>query len=118
MLAKKHKTPRATIVNLLKEKQEKKVFHTESLTLVVYKKEDTKNESLFTFVVSKKTAPQAVIRNSLKRRGYSSIQRLIEKIEKGFIFIFYFKKGSRAKTYQEIFFEIKLLLQKAHVVKN
>lgn len=50
--------------------------------------------SRFSFVVSKKIAKNAVERNTLKRRGYSFLQKNKIRIKPSFVVVFFLKKGS------------------------
>ncbi|MEX0934043.1 MAG: ribonuclease P protein component [Candidatus Paceibacterota bacterium] len=115
MLPKKHKATSAQ-VEALKKIPQKKTHHSPSFTLLVYKKRDQKEVSTITFIISKKIATKAVLRNKLKRRGYSVAQELFFRIQTGFTLVFYFKKESVHKTHKEFFLEIQKLLKEAHVL--
>lgn len=73
-------------------------------------------ESQFSFSVSKKVSKSAVSRNKLRRRGYSSIERL-KNIKPGFQAIFSFKKGAEKYKFSQIEREIINLLSNASVLE-
>lgn len=74
-------------------------------------------ESKFSFSVSKKVSKSAVVRNKLRRRGYSIIGKNIDKISNGYFFFFNFKKGSDRLNFEGIENEIGVLLSDFLVVK-
>ncbi len=47
--------------------------------------------SRFSFSVSKKVAKSAVLRNKLRRQGYSSLEDCLLKVKKGYFFFFSIK---------------------------
>src|SRR6476620_3631920 len=84
------------------------------LNLKCLKRSD-KNESKFSFVVSKAVAKKAVQRNLLRRRGYSVIKDNQSKIKESFTCIFFFKKESVSLSFKELEKDILFLLKKADV---
>lgn len=67
-------------------------------------------KSRFAFSVSKKVAKQAVLRNKLRRRGYSVISMYLKNIQNNQYFIFVFKKGAENTTFKSLKKEIEGLL--------
>lgn len=114
MVPKKNKVPR---IDFLKLKKKGSLYHSLSLTLRVYVKENCeKEESRFSFIISKKITSNTPQRNLLKRRGYSIIKNIIKKTKTCFVCIFYFKKEVLLLHYPELEKEIISLLKKAHVI--
>jgi ribonuclease P protein component len=70
------------------------------------------------FVVSKKIAKTAVLRNSLRRKGYSAVEKLYPEIKKGFTLIFFVKKEMRDVSFQELVSELKNNLSGAGIIQN
>ncbi len=58
--------------------------------------------SKFAFVVSKKVDPRAVVRNRTKRVLRSGIEENVDKIKKGFDFLFILKKEAVGKNHLEV----------------
>ncbi|MEQ1561330.1 MAG: ribonuclease P protein component [Nitrospira sp.] len=80
----------------------------------------TKNkptDSRFSFSVSKKVAKNAVDRNKLRRRGYSILSNILDKIEPDFMVLFSFKKGSDKVSFELLSKEVFGLLSQSHVLK-
>jgi len=114
MLPKKRRVSRKIFSTLGKNS---KSYHSPSLTLRVYKREECVNEvSKFSFVTSLKISKKAPTRNLLKRRGYSVVKEIINDIENCFICVFYFKKEAIDLGYKEIKKDIITLLKEAHVI--
>jgi ribonuclease P protein component len=63
------------------------------------------------FVVSKKVAPRAVLRNRLRRRGYE-IVRVLYPTLRPLQFIFFFKKEVATATQADLKNQIELTLKK------
>lgn len=72
-----------------------KRYNSESLVLYVTKisQENGTSPSRFAFSASKKISKLAVDRNKLRRRGYSVILRIINRIKPGYFCFFSYKKG-------------------------
>lgn len=116
MLPKKNRLSRVLFATLLKDGA---FFHSPHLSLRVVKTQ--KGLSKFSFVVSKKVSKSAVIRNLLRRRGYSTLQSILngglkEEMNKAAIGAFFFKKGAPKLGFGEIRDEIEFLLKKAGIV--
>src|SRR3989338_6426366 len=67
--------------------------------------------SRFSFVISKKIANQAVVRNKLRRRGYSCLQKNKKNIQPSFVVIFFLKKGAEKLSTDTFHKELFLLLK-------
>ena len=76
-----------------------------------------KKEVRFSFVVSKKEAKLAVVRNKLRRIGYSVIQKNISQIKENFLVAVFIKKGAMKLSKKELEKEIIFLLKKANLLK-
>lgn len=116
MLAKKNRISRALFDTLLKKGV---FFHSQNLSLRVMKTQ--KGLSKFSFVVSKKVSKSAVVRNLLRRRGYSVLKDSIGKDSKdtmntGVVGAFFFKKGAEKLGFSELQEETVFLLKKAKVL--
>ena len=111
MLSRKRKIKRSLFSCLKNGKS----FYSKNLSLRTYScKEKTKNETKFSFVVSKKVSNSATARNLLKRRGYNSIK----DIKNGFVCIFYFKKTATVLSSNDLNKEILGLLKEGGVLNK
>ncbi len=66
--------------------------------------------SKFSFSVSKKVAKNAVVRNKIRRRGYSVISKIMATIQSDHYFIFVCKKGVENQKFETTEMEITNLL--------
>jgi len=114
MLPKKRKVNRETFASILKKGRS---FHSKNISIRVYSSKNKEEDSRFSFVVSKKISNNANKRNLLKRRGYDVVKGVIKNIKKGFIGIFFYKKGILDLSYLEIRDEIVFLLKKSDALK-
>jgi ribonuclease P protein component len=76
-------------------------FHSPLMSLFVYKK-PTATASQFAFLTSKKISKSAVVRNTLRRRGYVAVKSVLKTVVSGYYFVFNFKKGSEKALFSEI----------------
>ncbi len=67
-------------------------------------------KSRFSFSISKKVAKTAVLRNKLRRRGYSIVGRLLNEIPENRCFVFVLKKGAEKQAYKDLEREIVELI--------
>ena len=76
--------------------------------------------STFSFVISKKVAKHAAIRNLLKRRGRHILKNSMHDMKQPVSGIFFFKKGAEGLSFDELKEEIVTLLSKAGLfnIKN
>lgn len=58
--------------------------------------------SKFAFVISKKIDKRAVVRNKIKRQISKALEGILEKITRGYTFIFIVKKEILTKSQEEI----------------
>lgn len=72
--------------------------------------------SKFAFIVSKKIDKRAVVRNSIKRKLQTVVAKKVEKIEKGYIFLFIAKReiiniknDEISNGVEDMFMKIKLI---------
>ena len=70
-------------------------------------------KSLFAVPVSKKIEASAVIRNKIRRRTYSVIEKNLKNIKEGYVFIFYPKKTIKNQNFSDYLSDIELLLKKS-----
>ena len=63
-----------------------------------------KNVSRFGFIVSKKIDKRATVRNRIRRKFRSCIEERLSEIERGYDFLFIFKKNIEKTNYCEILF--------------
>jgi ribonuclease P protein component len=113
MLPKKRRIHKAFFEKVLAEG---KSFHSSFLSLKAIKDQESKAESRFSFVVSKKVSPLATKRNLLRRRGYSIIKKAWGRIPPSFTCIFILKKGVGALSFKDFEKEVLFLLEKARII--
>lgn len=53
------------------------------------------------------------MRNRIRRRGYSALAKLLPDVKKGFLGHFNAKKGLETRDFEDIFSEVRELLQRA-----
>ena len=82
----------------------------------LYKKE--RKAPRVSFVVSKKAAKLAVVRNKLRRTGYDTIQKNLSNIDKNCLVAVFIKKGAVTLSKKELEKEIISLLKKANLLKT
>ena len=70
----------------------------------------------FSFVVSKKIAKSAVIRNKLRRRGYSIIRKYNDFFNKNIQCVIFLKFGAQKLTFKEYEEQIVFLFKKAKIL--
>ncbi len=116
MLPKKRRIPRKEFAKLFLNG---KRFNSTAflLNLVALDKPFLSTDSKFSFSVSKKVSSSAVLRNKLRRMGYSVIEKNIKNIKSGVILSFSFKKGVEKYSFNQIEKEILDLLSKASVLE-
>lgn len=88
--------------------------------LFVLKKIENKlNCNRFGFIISKKIAKKAVIRNKLKRRLREILRKEINQLKTGYDLVIIPKKGKEIEKikYQQLKDEIILLEKKANLIK-
>lgn len=92
-------------------------YNSPSFTLYLSKMPPGKDisKSKFSFSVSKKVSGLAVNRNKLRRRGYSIILGVIDKVRPGYYLFFLYKKDYE-KDYGLLSGEIERLLSSALVI--
>ncbi len=74
-------------------------------------------KSIFSFSVSKKVSKSAVVRNKLRRRGYSVIESNISNIKPEHFLFFSYKKGGEKVSYKELENNVVGLLEKSFMLK-
>jgi len=69
------------------------------------------------FVVSRKIAKKAVLRNKIKRRLREAVRPNLAKVKSGYDLIFFTKKGIEGKDFWQIKEAVSKLLQRAKLLK-
>jgi len=72
----------------------------------------------FSFIISKKVAKSAVLRNKMKRRGYYAVKKIIKNTKDNMVAIFILKKEIQTIPYHQFEHQILQLLKKAKISKN
>ena len=114
MLPKNQKISRS----LFKKTINKKKNFSSPFFSLSFEKTNQSFQSRFSFVVSKKIANQAVLRNLLRRRGYSFLQKNKKNIQPSFTVIFFLKKGVEKLPISKFQKELFLLLKKTGAWKQ
>lgn len=115
MLSKKYKIPRDEFP---KNKAKANFYNSQHLTLVVRKSEKHHKNTKFSFIISKKIARNAVLRNKMKRRGYYAIQKIIKNTKENLLAVFILKKEIQTIPYRQFEYQILQLLKKAKIINN
>ncbi len=113
MLPKKNRLDKKLFDETFKDS---KTYHANSLYLKVSKSEEA-GDSKFAFVVPVKVSKKAVGRNKLRRQGYNAVNKHIDKIEKGFVAIFFLKKEILETNFDDYEKEVVSLLKKSRLLK-
>lgn len=116
MLPKRRRIPKSYFPYLLKVGQKTHTAHI-FLCAVNQNKENIDKISRFSFSVSKKVSKSAVLRNKLRRRGYSIIKKHLEGVADGKLYLFSYKKDANKLKFSDIEQEIMMLLSKYTVLK-
>jgi ribonuclease P protein component len=114
MLPKSRRISRAEVKTFVKNNHRNMAYHGHFLSLFLYKKPDI-SATQFSFSVSKKVAKSAVVRNKLRRQGYTAIENILNTVTPGFYCMFNFKKGSSTLKATDISKEIHTLVTTAFV---
>ena len=112
MLPKRQRVTRAFFSDIMSRG---KVFHSKAATLRIL---PTTNTSAFSVVVSKKIARRAVVRNTLRRRGYRALGNIFEKMQNPYMGAFFLKKNTQELAFEELEHEFEVLLRKAGAVPS
>lgn len=108
MLPKKERVKRSEFDYILKNS---KKFSSNHLLLYVAKiSKGGLDKSKFSFSASKKISKKAVVRNRLRRRGYSIISKMRKEIKNGFYYFFIYKGDPQNISFKILEEEIRGLL--------
>lgn len=108
MLPKERRIPKSYFNHLIKDGQRKNSQH---LLLYISKNgQDKPYKTKISFSVSKKVTNSAVVRNKLRRRGYSVVERYISNLKPNLLLFFSYKKGSEKLSFENIREEVGFLL--------
>lgn len=116
MLSKTQKVNKKLFENTFKKNG--KTFHSDFLYLKTDKQENKDAKSKFAFVIPKKIVKNATDRNLTKRRCFSVLRENKENIKKGFVAIFFLKKGAEKLNFEELQNQIIFLLKKSSLILN
>jgi ribonuclease P protein component len=94
--------------------QASKVFHSQYLSIRIGVL--SKEVSSVSFVVSKKVDTRATKRNTLRRKGYAALERLIERLKPSVVLIFA-KKEAQNLSVDALQKEIENVLSNAGVIR-
>lgn len=84
---------------------------------ILYKCDAESKLPRISITVSKKVAKTAVLRNRLRRIGYSALKPLILKVLPGFVALIQYKNGVNSPKTEDIKIDIENLLKKAKAFK-
>lgn len=91
-----------------------RLVHSEHLTLRIAKGDHL----AFAVVVSKKIAPKATLRNTLRRRASHALRKLLPKLKEPITGLLFFKKGSSEATFEMIVQELSMMFEKAGLLSR
>lgn len=111
MLPKKRRVSK----QVFKELRKSQSFVLPNLTLRVT---NLLGDSQIAFVVSKKIAKTAVLRNKLRRRGYNATRKITSRLKDGKAFIFYIQQGCTNLSTNDLSKEIEKALGQKGFLKN
>jgi len=96
-------------------KEKGRLYQSPFFGLVVLKKEDS-NISRFAFIISRKISKKAVVRNKIRRLLAESVRINLEKIKKGYDFLFLVKKDMVGLKFDEVKKEVDKVLKKNNFI--
>lgn len=85
---------------------------------IVYVLQKNQEKPQISIVASKKTAPTAVMRNTLRRRAYSAVKPLISKVLLGSLVLIHYKKADTSVSLLAMTEEIEGLFRKVGLVQE
>ena len=112
MLSKKQRIGRKEFMEIISRGRR---YNSTHLTLYLLKEANAGN-SVFSFSASKKVSKKATSRNTLRRRGYSVINKILKKIKPGYKCFFLFKNNSSNPNFSILEIEILELLKSGGVL--
>lgn len=107
MLHKERRIPKAYFPYILKNGAR---YYSPHLLLYTAKIGNETEKSRFSFSISKKIAKSAVVRNKMRRRGYSIIGKNLMKFKNNHFMFFCFKKGCEKADFSALEAEIMTLI--------
>lgn len=99
------------IVKLTKDK----IYNGQFFTLRIAKNGLFYNR--YAFVVSKKIDKRAVVRNKIKRKLRSCIEKMFNKIKTGYDFVFFTKKAVVDQVLKDLSEEVEFALKKEELLR-
>lgn len=108
MIKKSSRLTKETIENKLIRARRGKTAH----FLVMYGRDDGAKTAHISFSASKKIAPSAVVRNRLRRRGYSALRPLLPRISPALLALFSYTAADTNVSIKELSLEISEFLSK------
>lgn len=115
MLPKKYRLSLKTEFRRIKNQA--KVNHSRSFSLLVCASDQDCETSQFAFIVSKKIDKRAVERNRAKRRLSAAVGSLLPQVKNGFQVVFLARKTILTVIYKELVREIESAFQRAGLLK-
>lgn len=91
-------------------------LNSEIFYLNIYYLPEIFNHPKVVFSCSKKVSLSAVVRNKLRRRGFSVMASFVKNIKSGYVLMFSYKKKSENSTYDEVKSEITRLINLSKVL--
>lgn len=85
--------------------------------LFLKKNKNNLNQTRFGFIVGRRVSKKATVRNKIRRRLSSLVQKKLAKIKNGFDVIFIARPGFENKNFEEVEKIIDRLFQVAKVIK-
>ena len=85
--------------------------------LFLKKNKNNLHQTRFGFIVGKRVSPKATVRNKIRRRLSSLVQKRLAKIKNGFDVILIAQPGLEDKNFREVEKIIDRLFQEAKVIK-
>lgn len=71
----------------------------------------------YAFIVSKKIDKRAVVRNKIKRKLRSCIEKMFNKIKTGYDFAFYVKKLAASQALADLYLDVEAVLAKEELLR-
>ncbi len=91
-------------------------LNSDSFYLNIYNYPDLFKYPKIAFSCSKKVSNSAVVRNKLRRRGYSVLRDFVDNIKNGYFLHFSYKKNSINKSFKDLKIEISQVLELSKVL--
>jgi ribonuclease P protein component len=97
-------------------KEKGTLFPSRSFSLLVAEDKQPKRNSLFGFLISRKTDRRAVVRNRIRRRLAAALRPLLRQVKPGYKIIFLVRDRSRYEKISRLTEEIKEVLSRLNIL--